>query len=236
MKGIMQKLAISFAVGLVVLTSGNFGLGGTRSQWGRFTMPEVTQRLLQLRQYGVTEEACKPWPDLSAIKPTTVEVYVQDQSVEPEVAQSITVWNIAINRINQPSGYGLSRLTDQPTLAITSNPESADVIVTSNPRLADQGQIIAGQTSWHYRTADSLFASVELRTTDVRNHPLAPAAIRSCALHEFGHVLGLSDNRRGQAMAGLNLRRPVLSPSADEAYAVAQLRSVAKESISCSAE
>jgi hypothetical protein len=87
-----------------------------------------------------------------------------------------------------------------------------------------RGVLRWGPSSFTYQVA----ASIEISTESPFGGPASEEAMTQALLHEFGHVLGLTDSPRvGDVMGPLRLDKPATRPTEAEVLSLLQLRSQA---------
>ncbi len=115
----------------------------------------------------------------------------------------------------------------------------ADVRLSYQPEVRMDADAVAGLTTWKrsihairggHVTLCSIKTEVQVRTQDLRYHPMSLATLRQATMHEFGHVLGLEDSPHvGDLMGELDPRHPVTGPTDKEVASVRAIRQEAKE-------
>jgi len=113
------------------------------------------------------------------------------------------------------------------------NFQKADVIVTFEKTLGENGKHYGGFTRWKRainrdsagRYIASVDATMQIRSVQPNGKPMTVEQMRHAVMHEIGHVLGLDDSAKvGDVMGPLDLSRPVFAPKADEVSQLKQMR------------
>jgi hypothetical protein len=201
--------AIGCALAAAFLAAGASALSGDSQAP---LLPEIQTHIDFVRKAAIQRRFDLALHHAEVVAPSTLRVFIcpraslQSRSVTLE---ALRIWSGELNDL----------------VFVQTKENSAQVKITFAPELSVGGLAAGGYASWRRGGSELLEAEVVLRT-HINGTAMGREQMLQAALHEIGHVLGLSDSPSGGVMGPLNLNRPVTHPSAAE---VAALRAVREQ-------